>query len=165
MSKEISNLYPSPTGGLKNLLDPSLSDKYHYLSLLDLPLTYLINKSTLKNNYYQKVKRATDEKQVEQLNLAYKMLTDDFLRAKYVQGILEKNEKEPEIDFLFLSKCLEIEEEIKENENKTEKLKEIDKKLEEQIEECKLNYKEMKYLNKWSYLRRLKKIIKKVMPL
>ncbi|EOB15532.1 HSB-like chaperone-like protein [Nosema bombycis CQ1] len=115
-----------------------------------------INKNELKKKYFELCKINHPDKNtvnsidLKDLNLAYKILNNDYSRARLLNTKIE--EQDP--NFLIL--VLDLEDQI-ENIKILKEVKEIKNVILKRIEECKKNYKEPKYLSKWVYYERLLK--------
>lgn len=134
-----------------------------YFEALNMPYDYKIDKQQLKENYFANVKNKN--KSSEFLNKAYNTLKDDFQRAKCMNtNDIYKNKDFGETiteNNIQLDEFLSMQEEIMENTNNLQILNRIKQKIEKEIEICKDNYKDVKYLNKWSYLNKLMDILNK----
>lgn len=123
----------------------------NYFDLLNLPKSFHIDKTLLKQNYYSASKQShpdlcnkgsMDAADSRVLNKAYSVLNDDFLRAKLFTVPSES------ADQSFLEKCIELEDRIVNGED-------LSKYLLEKIEECKEHYTDPEYLCRWGYYKRL----------
>ena len=134
----------------------------NFFEILKVPVSFNLDKQLLKKNYFYLSK---SEKNDHLMNKAFSILNDDYLRALEIYRMKNKriiNENSINSD-VFLSECLDIEEAIYNNRENKEELNKISDILNKEIELCKDNYTKMEYLNKWSYLRRLKSIIDEYM--
>ena len=127
--------------------------------------SYTVDKGALKKKYYELSKQthpdrarygndgdsASDkktqmvygtEKTSSSVNEAYKILSDDFLRAKLFATPSDT------IDQGFLTECLELEERIRDGED-------IKEELNSRIEQCKRHFQSPEWLSKWAYYKRL----------
>jgi curved DNA-binding protein CbpA len=118
-----------------------------------------INKNELKKKYFELCKinhpdsnthNVNVNVDLKDLNLAYKILNDDYSRARLLNTKIE--EQDPN----FLIAVLDLEEQI-ENIKILKEVKEMKNIILKRIEECKKNYKDPKYLSKWVYYERLLK--------
>jgi len=109
-----------------------------YFDLFSLPHRYEIDKGLLKRRYFQASKTSASPRE---LNEAYSILQDDFLRAKLFTVPCE-------VDKDFLEECLVMEERIRGGED-------LSGELRRRIEECKERYKEPEYVTRWGYYKRL----------
>lgn len=119
---------------------------FYFFKLLEIPVSFNPDLSLLRRNYYR-LSRAThpdhiqsesDDEQLHfklqsgDINAAYKTLTDNDLRIKYIlenYGLLDKNNTIP-IDQDFLMEMMDINEEIEElhislDKNRLSSLKEM----------------------------------------
>ncbi|ORD95588.1 HSCB [Hepatospora eriocheir] len=119
---------------------------------------FKIDKYKLKKDYFKLIKSnhpdnpiSSNTIDVSKINDAYKILNDDYLRAKYLTKDVDNKYINDNRNDLFLLECLEIESKINDGFN----LDFIKKYLENKIEECKRNYKNISYFNKWTYYRNL----------
>ncbi|ORD98915.1 HSCB [Hepatospora eriocheir] len=119
---------------------------------------FKIDKNKLKKDYFKLIKSnhpdnpiSSNTVDVSKINDAYKILNDDYLRAKYLTKDVNNKYINDNRNDLFLLECLEIESKINDGVN----LDFIKRYLENKIEECKRNYKNISYFNKWTYYRNL----------
>ncbi|ORD95256.1 HSCB [Hepatospora eriocheir] len=119
---------------------------------------FKIDKNKLKKDYFKLIKSNHPDNlisyntiDVSKINDAYKILNDDYLRANYLTKDLNNKYRNDNRNDLFLLECLEIESKINDGVN----LDFIKRYLENKIEECKRNYKNISYFNKWTYYRNL----------
>jgi curved DNA-binding protein CbpA len=128
-----------------------------YFSLFKLRPEFSINQDELKKSYFSLSREShpdlTREKgaaSIQELNRAYRTLSNDYLRAKYLTDF-----KEIEVDHPFLVNVLEVEESIAEAED-SQRLQAIRRTIDSRIAECKLNYNKKEYMGRWPYYERLK---------
>ncbi|KAF7682922.1 Co-chaperone protein HscB like protein [Astathelohania contejeani] len=144
----------------------------NYFEIFGLQPVFNIDVSDLKTKYYKiskllhpDIKKHDDHLHMplsfETVKKGYETLKNDYTRAKYLNIIEKKNAGTSKtLSNDFLSEILELEDKIiKCDEN--EKLKDIKRKLEIRIGDCKSNYKNIEYLNKWKYYERLLKLLNK----
>ncbi|KAF9763506.1 Chaperone protein dnaJ A8, chloroplastic [Nosema granulosis] len=115
-----------------------------------------INKHDLKNKYFELARIhhpdiSGDPTAFKKLTQAYSILSDDLKRAMYLNKHIVDT-----VDSDFLYQILEIEEQIDSEVN----TKQINDLLSDLINNCKKNYKDVKYLSKWVYYERLLKKLK-----
>lgn len=150
-----------------------MSECERFYKSLEMPFNYTIDKNLLKKKYFDVVKK--NKHSTELINNAYNTLKDDYLRAlsfkehffvnsdtnnlDKIKNSLLATESTIEFD-KNLDDFLNLQEQILQNTQNKEKLKEIDQILTVEIEKCKNNYKNVSFLNKWSYLRKIQNILK-----
>lgn len=132
--------------------------------IFSLPRSFFVDKNILKNKYYKLSKKyhpdllKTDTGKIKEVNSAYKVLQDDYLRAKY----LYKDPLDTKMNQEFLIEVLDLEERIDDS-NSQDELRKIKDILDQKIDECKKNYKDPVYLGKWGYYRRLSGAVNKLL--
>ncbi|KAK6089338.1 hypothetical protein P3W45_001661 [Vairimorpha bombi] len=105
--------------------------------VFNLPRSFHIDKKILKNEYFKLNKKyhpdllKTENGKIKDINSAYKILQDDYLRAKYLfKGPLDNKMSQE-----FLIEVLDLEERIDESKSQNE-LREIKDLLDQKIDEC-----------------------------
>lgn len=133
-----------------------------YFDIFGMYPSFDIDQASLKKRYFELSRRhhpdrlhgnMTRETSIEEVNKAYSVLRDDFLRAKYLS-----NGDGFKVDKEFLVDMLEYEEAIS-NICSSEEEGRIRKDLEDKIAECRLNFANKEYLCKWGYYERLRSIL------
>lgn len=140
---------------------PKMLPSKNYFSLFNLNQSYNIDTNALKTVYYDLNRKYhpditnNDPNLVQQLNMAYKTLKDDYLRAKY----LYNSDVKDSLDQKFLLEILELEEQI--TDATEQNLFDLESKIDLKIQDCKEKYFDSESLAKWGYYRRLKRMIQK----
>lgn len=132
--------------------------------IFNLPKSFHIDKNVLKNEYYKLNKKyhpdilKNEDNKIKEINIAYKILQDDYLRAKY----LHEKPIEQKMNQDFLVEVLDLEERINDNLDNQKELIKLKDFLHTKIQECINKYKNPFYLGKWGYYRRLVKEVSKM---
>jgi DnaJ-domain-containing protein 1 len=144
----------------------ALPTPHNYFSIFSLKPQFLIDQGDLKRTYFALSRenhpdtaREGSTTDIQELNRAYRVLSNDFLRAKYLTGFGDVKADQP-----FLLSVLEVEESI-DGTDDPEGLGAIKRALDSRISECKLNYNKREFMGKWPYYERLKERLKKKMGL
>ena len=111
----------------------------NFFEIFSLPQKFFIDSSELEKKYLEFQKQFHPDKssvnEIEKsilINEAYKILSDDFLRACYLLSLkgvdIRNDEKALKVDFVTLESILELQEKIAENSDKNE-IKDLHEKL------------------------------------
>lgn len=151
----------------------------NYFKIFDLPETYNLNQNNLRKNYYKLVKHHHPDRSqqvntkavlsqdvafhkydkdfipnISDINVGFKILSDDYLRAKYMYRTTEN----PGTG--FLADILDIEEDISNLHNK-EEYERVHSMIKSKIDECKTRCSDPVYLGRWGYYNRLMNMLEK----
>lgn len=126
-----------------------LTPNYH--KIYNLKPVYNIDKQDLKDRYFKLSKKYHPDLvalKYKSIVDGYNILKDDYKRAVYMY----KGSNEM-LDTQFLSKVLELEEEIESCDNK--RLNEIEEYVMKCTDECKSKYNDGRSISQWRYYERL----------
>lgn len=148
-----------------NSFDGSVEEFSDFFKVFGLVRSYKIDKSKLDFDYINMWKNLPCDKQKE-INVAYKTIKDDFLRAKYLADFIEydlKVEDRKKINEFFF-KCFESFDILKSDIEKADFIKDINEKVASVISELDADFVTDKYMFKLkvAYLQFFTKFLEKV---